>query len=85
MFFLKFDKTMEEVKQALGHLPQAINLPLSRFHESYTKLPKEKPLYVYCRSGQRSRTAVKRLKDAGYANAYNIGGIIHWPYDTESR
>ena len=104
MFFFKFDKTMEEVKQVIdhnenvmiidvreedeydaGHLPKAHLFPLTTFDEELHQLPKDLDLYVYCRSGQRARTAVRKLREAGYERVYNIGGIIHWPYEIESR
>lgn len=61
-----------------GHIPNAFLLPLSVLDEEVSKITKDKVLYVYCRSGQRSKTAVKKLKAMGYSNVYNIGGIIHW-------
>ena len=104
MFFIKFDKTIDEVKEAIdhneqvliidvreedeydaGHLPKALLYPLSTFDKDLYKLPKDKDLYVYCRSGQRARSATRKLREAGYERVYNIGGIIHWPYETESR
>ena len=36
---------------------------------------KDTVLYVYCRSGARSRQAVSLLKHMGYTNVHNIGGI----------
>ena len=45
---------------------------------------KGKPHYLYCRSGQRSRTALKKLRALGYDELYNIGGIVHWPYEQKT-
>jgi rhodanese-related sulfurtransferase len=39
---------------------------------------------VYCRSGNRSATAAQMLIDLGYQNIYDMGGIIDWPYETET-
>ena len=39
---------------------------------------KDTPLFVYCHSGRRSGAAVLRLRELGYTNAKNIGGIIHY-------
>lgn len=44
---------------------------------------KDTTVIVYCRSGNRSRTAAKKLIDMGYTRVFNLGGIIDWPYDTE--
>jgi len=35
---------------------------------------------VYCRSGNRSRSAVELLVSMGYKNAYDFGGFNTWPY-----
>ena len=55
-----------------GHIPGAVNVPLSGI--SKTALPKEKPLYLYCLRGTRSRRAAGILKKMGYA-AISIGGV----------
>lgn len=65
-----------------GHLPTAISIPLDQLKEKVT-FAKDRILYVYCRSGQRSMTACRILKEAGYENVYNVGGIIYWPYEIE--
>lgn len=61
-----------------AHIPNAYLLALSTLDEEATRIGKDKILYVYCRSGQRSKTAVKKLKALGFTSVYNIGGIIHW-------
>ena len=38
---------------------------------------------VYCRSGNRSKTASSTLAELGYTNIYEFGGINTWPYETE--
>lgn len=55
-----------------GHIPSAINVPLSGI--ARTSLPKDKPLYLYCLRGTRSKRAVGILKNMGYT-AKSIGGI----------
>jgi len=39
-------------------------------------------ILVYCRRGRRSEIATRELVAMGYTNAYDIGGLIDWPYDT---
>ncbi|MBO6054128.1 MAG: rhodanese-like domain-containing protein [Oscillospiraceae bacterium] len=56
-----------------GHIPDAVNVPLSTIRN--TSFPKETPLFLYCLRGTRSRKAVRILKRMGYANAESIGGI----------
>ncbi len=44
---------------------------------------KDTTVIIYCRSGNRSRSAAKTLIDMGYTKVFDLGGIIDWPYDTE--
>ena len=54
-------------------------IPLSEFEQRWSEVPKDKPVYVYCRSGRRSRTALEYLKKQGYTNGHNVtGGILAW-------
>ena len=59
-----------------GHIPGSQNVPLQQLDkvEEVTE-NKDTVLYVYCRSGARSRQAVSLLKHMGYTNVHNIGGI----------
>ena len=41
-------------------------------------------ILIYCRSGNRSSQAAKKMLEAGYTNVYDFGGINDWPYDTVS-
>lgn len=68
-------RTPEEY--ALGHVPGAVNLPVEEVARWADTLPKDKPVYLYCRSGNRSRQAAEYLKRKGYANLYNVeGGVL---------
>lgn len=59
-----------------GHIDGSINLPLDRIARIGNVVKdKTAPLYVHCLSGGRSRQAVSYLKQMGYTNATNIGGI----------
>ncbi len=55
-------------------------IPMSVFEDRFAEIPKDAPVvYVYCRSGRRSRTAIEFLKSKGYANCFNVtGGILAW-------
>jgi rhodanese-related sulfurtransferase len=54
-------------------------IPMSEFEDRFAEIPKEGPVYIYCRSGRRSRTAIEFLKSKGYANCVNVtGGILAW-------
>jgi NADPH-dependent 2,4-dienoyl-CoA reductase/sulfur reductase-like enzyme/rhodanese-related sulfurtransferase len=57
-----------------GHIKGAINIPLSEFREKLDQIPKDKPVYVHCLSGQRSYNMVRALGNLGFTNIYNISG-----------
>ena len=63
-----------------GHIPGAINQPLSTIGQ--TTLPKDKPLFLYCLRGTRSRQAAGILKSMGY-KVKSIGGISSYRGKTE--
>ena len=72
-------RTPEEYAEE--HLPGAVNLPAERLSEAKSLLP-PRPVLVYCRGGQRGPWAAGRLARMGF-EAYDIGGILRWPYDVE--
>ncbi|AUJ26898.1 MULTISPECIES: FAD-dependent oxidoreductase [Virgibacillus] len=57
-----------------GHLKNAVNIPLSEFRDRLDEIPQNEPVYVHCRSAQRSYNAVMALQHLGYTNVYNISG-----------
>ena len=57
-----------------GHLKTAINIPLSELRDRVNEIPKDKPVYLHCRSSQRSYNAVMALTNMGYNNVINISG-----------
>lgn len=67
-------RTPQEYRE--GHIPGSQNVPLQQLDkvEEVTD-NKDTVLYVYCRSGARSRQAVSLLQAMGYTNIHNIGGI----------
>ena len=66
-----------------GHIPGAINLPNEVIGEGkIAQLPrKDQRIFIYCRSGRRSKIASEELVKLGYTNVKEFGGIIDWPYD----
>ncbi len=65
-----------------GHIPGAINIPNETIGETANifELPKkEQRIYVYCRSGARSKQASGKLAAMGYSNIVEMGGINTWP------
>lgn len=70
-----------------GHIPDAVLLPVGTIDEDAAAavIPeKDSTVLVYCRSGNRSKTASSALVELGYTNIYEFGGIKTWPYETES-
>ena len=65
---------------AEGHIPGAINVANESIGaEDPAELPdKEQLIYVYCRSGNRSKQAAEKLVALGYTNIVEFGGIIDW-------
>ena len=68
-------RSFEEVKT--GVIQDAIHIEWTKIEEEITNLDisKEQPIYLYCRSGNRSGKATKILEKIGYTNAINAGGI----------
>ncbi len=76
-------RTIEEYND--GHIPSAICIPNETIDENVVnKIPnKEQLILIYCRSGNRSKQATIKLKDLGYLNLIEFGGIIDWPGEIE--
>lgn len=70
-----------------GHIKGAINVPNETITISTTEIPelpkKDQLIFVYCRSGSRSRQAAGKLFGLGYSNLLEMGGIMTWKGDIE--
>jgi phage shock protein E len=61
------------------HIMGAINIPVGEIADRLDELSKEDELLVYCRTGNRSGSAVSILSDAGYTKVYHMHeGISVW-------
>ena len=69
------------------HVKGAINVPNENIgDEAIAELPdKEQRIFVYCRSGNRSKQASEKLAAMGYSNIVEFGGIKDWEGPTESE
>ena len=68
-------RTPQEYRE--GHIPASHNVPLQDLESvAFVAEDPDAPLFVYCHSGVRSRQAAEQLRDMGYWNVHNIGGII---------
>ena len=77
----------EQAEYDSGHIPGAVLLPVGTIDETTAAevIPeKDSKVLVYCRSGNRSKTASAALADLGYTNVYEFGGINTGPYDTQT-
>ena len=62
-----------------GHANGAINIPLADIQKGdFTKIIKNKPLYVYCHTGVRAGEAKTILEQAGYKSVTSLGALSNW-------
>ena len=78
---LVFDvRTTEEFN--LGHIKGSINIDFydeKLFVDFFQKINKTKPIYIYCRSGNRSKKSSEILKEIGFVKVYDLlGGYKNW-------
>lgn len=88
-----FEKKLKESKEPIlvdvrtsseyaeGHLANAVLIDIyaDDFKSRVAKLDKSKPVFVYCKAGSRSRSAVGVFQDLGFKEIYDLsGGINAW-------
>ncbi len=62
-----------------GHIHRSRLMPLSDLPQQKNKLPTDKTIVCVCRSGNRSRSACKKLINAGFTDVINLkGGMMAW-------
>lgn len=78
-------RTPEEFAEK--HIPGAINVPNETIgKEEIAELPdKNQAIFVYCRSGNRSKQASEKLVALGYTDVIEFGGINSWTGETVSE
>lgn len=75
-------RTPEEFSQ--GYIANAQNIDYfsKTFDADIAKLDKNKPVIVYCKSGNRSAKCIKKMKEAGFVKIYELnGGISKWQHE----
>jgi rhodanese-related sulfurtransferase len=81
------DKTVQLIdvrtpkEYEVEHIENAINIDFldEDFSKKINKLNKEKPVYIYCRSGRRSGNSSSIFLKAGFPHIYDLeGGILNW-------
>ena len=76
----------EEEEYITGHAVDAQLFPVDSINEVSAReiIPdKSSAIFVYCRSGRRSKMAAEKLEECGYKEIYDLGGLIGWPYGLE--
>ncbi|HIB09327.1 MAG TPA: molybdenum cofactor biosynthesis protein MoeB, partial [Gemmatimonadetes bacterium] len=59
-------------------------IPVGEIDNRISEIPRDMPVVVYCRSGQRGLAAAHLLKKAGYVRVFNLsGGILGWAESVE--
>ena len=75
--FLLDVRQPEEWQEA--HIPNTTLIPLGELESRLNELPKDKPIVVVCRSGNRSQAGRDILKKADFNNVTSMaGGINQW-------
>lgn len=61
-----------------GHIQNAVNISVETLQTRLDEVPRDTPVVVYCRSGNRSASAAQILTENGYQPVYDLGGIRDW-------
>ena len=69
-------RTPEEYSS--GHIQNAVNISVETLGTRLDEVPRDTPVVVYCRSGNRSAIATQILVNGGYRPIYDLGGIQDW-------
>jgi len=62
-----------------GAYPGALNVPVQELGRRLHELPKDEPVVLYCASGARSAMAARMMKQAGFKDVINAGGLDDMP------
>ena len=70
-----------------GHLKAAVNIPFSQVRDRISEFPTDKPIFIYCRTGQDSYNVVLTLQYLGFEDVHNVCGgfmgISYYEYFTD--
>lgn len=77
------DKLLIDVREPFeftgGNIPGSRNIPLSQLRGRLSEIPKDKAIFLYCKSGMRSKSAAQILSKNGYVKLTHLqGGISAW-------
>lgn len=72
-------RTPEEFREGKIYHAKNINYFDNNFETKINELDKSKPVYLYCRSGNRSQKAAKKMKKLGFKHIIDLeGGYMNW-------
>jgi len=79
-------RTPKEYKEDHIFSAQNIDFMSPTFDDDITKLDKNEPVILYCKSGRRSAKCAKKMKKAGFKKIYDLeGGISKWRHSDEIK
>ena len=64
-----------------GHIEKAVNIDFlaEGFENAIQEIDKDRPVFIYCRSGGRSGQAARLMKELGFKKVYDLkGGFLNW-------
>lgn len=67
----------EDFEFMMGHIPTAVNIPLSDLTKHLERFDRNNTYYVICRTGNRSNFACKYMDDLGFTKVYNVVPGMH--------
>jgi rhodanese-related sulfurtransferase len=70
----------EQQELRVGYISGAKLIPLGQLSSRMRELPKNREIVCVCRSGNRSRSAAKKLITAGYSASNMKGGMLAWKW-----
>ncbi len=69
----------EPFEYADAHVAGTVLVPLATVAGRADEFPKDEPVFVFCRTGNRSLAAAEALVAAGFSDVRNVdGGIVAW-------
>ncbi|HEY1113303.1 MAG TPA: rhodanese-like domain-containing protein [Chitinophagaceae bacterium] len=76
----EYEDTAASAVQNIGHMAAAQNIDVRELAGRWREIEtyKDKPVYVYCATSQRSRRAARMLADSGFTRVYNINGGLNF-------
>ncbi|WP_067812542.1 rhodanese-like domain-containing protein [Actinomadura kijaniata] len=68
----------EEYEWEAGHAPEAVHIPMGELSDRAAEIPRDREIFVICRSGMRSAQVTVALNQAGWVARNVDGGMKRW-------